>query len=197
MRKNYFLVVWFIYLLLKLKELPTERLESSWGALWFGIRTCFGGNRMERRLPGAWLVENGSSNDGFLIENARVLVENGGFDDCFLKKVVVLMNFSWKRHYFDDFWHIRHNLENFSRIRHNLDDFGMQKSSFWWTLCAKVVKMVTSSRKSSKDHDFCGFLIRKVSDTHTRFLIGWKSRQNSVREKSYQATVGYGKQLWK
>ena len=28
--------------ILKLKELPNERLEGSWGALWLGIRTFFG-----------------------------------------------------------------------------------------------------------------------------------------------------------
>ena len=28
--------------ILKLKELPNERLEGSWGALWLGIRTVFG-----------------------------------------------------------------------------------------------------------------------------------------------------------
>ena len=27
---------------MKLKELPNERLEGSWGALWLGIRTFFG-----------------------------------------------------------------------------------------------------------------------------------------------------------
>ena len=30
--------------ILKLKELPNEGLESSWGALWLGIRTFFGFN---------------------------------------------------------------------------------------------------------------------------------------------------------
>ena len=28
--------------ILKLKELPNERLEGSWGTLWLGIRTFFG-----------------------------------------------------------------------------------------------------------------------------------------------------------
>ena len=28
--------------ILKLKELPNERLEGSWGALWLGIGTFFG-----------------------------------------------------------------------------------------------------------------------------------------------------------
>ena len=28
--------------ILKLKELPNERLEGSWGALWLGIRTFLG-----------------------------------------------------------------------------------------------------------------------------------------------------------
>ena len=28
--------------ILKLKELPNERLEGSWGALWLGIQTFFG-----------------------------------------------------------------------------------------------------------------------------------------------------------
>ena len=28
--------------ILKLKELPNERLEGSWDALWLGIRTFFG-----------------------------------------------------------------------------------------------------------------------------------------------------------
>ena len=28
--------------ILKLKELPNERLEGSWGALWLGIRKLFG-----------------------------------------------------------------------------------------------------------------------------------------------------------
>ena len=28
--------------ILKLKELPNERLEGFWGALWLGIRTFFG-----------------------------------------------------------------------------------------------------------------------------------------------------------
>ena len=28
--------------ILKLKELPNERVEGSWGALWLGIRTFFG-----------------------------------------------------------------------------------------------------------------------------------------------------------
>ena len=38
--------------ILKLKELPNERLEGSWGALWLGFRTLFGFKLEYRRPPG-------------------------------------------------------------------------------------------------------------------------------------------------
>lgn len=72
------------------------------------------GNSLHRSLPGAWLVENGSSNNGFLVENGIVLAENVGFDDCFMtklsfwwlfpEKVVILKTFSWKSHNCDGFY---------------------------------------------------------------------------------------------
>ena len=36
--------------ILKFKELPNDGLETSWGALWLGIRTFFG-SKIEYRRP--------------------------------------------------------------------------------------------------------------------------------------------------
>ena len=38
--------------ILKLKELPNDGLETSWGALWLGIRTCLDFNVDYRRPQG-------------------------------------------------------------------------------------------------------------------------------------------------
>ena len=40
--------------ILKLKELPNDGLETSWGTLWLGIRTFFGFNVDDPRNRGPW-----------------------------------------------------------------------------------------------------------------------------------------------
>ena len=41
--------IWRLSEILKLKELPNDGLETSWGALWLGIRTFFDFNVLARQ----------------------------------------------------------------------------------------------------------------------------------------------------